>query len=75
MIIEVKGGKNVTIAALRALRGVLENEEAVLAGLIVMEPLGDRKMENFQRFASEAGDLEIEGLARPYPRIQILSVP
>jgi len=55
MIIEVKGGKNVTIADLRALRGVLENEEVLMAGLIVMEALSDRKMQNFQQFASEAG--------------------
>ncbi|MCY4086942.1 MAG: hypothetical protein OXG37_08700 [Actinomycetia bacterium] len=36
MVIEVKGGKHVTIQALRALRGVLERDEAVLAGLIIM---------------------------------------
>ena len=75
MIIEVKGGKNVTIADLRALHSVLEREEALIAGLIVMEPLGERKMRNFQELMAEAGDLEIEHSARPYPKIQILSVP
>jgi len=32
-------------------------------------------MQSLQQFANEAGNLEIEGSARPYPRIQILSVP
>ena len=75
MVLEVKGGANVNIADLRALHSVLEREEAIMAGLIVMEPLGDVKMRNFQKLIGEAGDLEIERSARPYPRIQILSVP
>ena len=75
MVLEVKGGKNVTIADLRALHSVLEREDAMMAGLIIMDPLGDVKMRNFQRLMAEAGDLEVEGSARPYPRMQILSVP
>ena len=75
MVIEVKGGKNVTIADLRALHSVLEREEALMAGFIVMEPLGERKMSNFQKLISEAGDMDVQNSARPYPRIQILSVP
>ena len=73
MVLEVKGGANVTIADLRALHSVLEREEATMAGLIVMEPLGERKMANFKRLVGEAGDLEV--LNRMYPRIQILSIP
>ena len=73
MVLEVKGGTNVTIADLRALHSVLEREEAVMAGLIVMEPLRERKMANFSRLIGEAGDLDI--LRKPYPRIQILSIP
>ena len=46
-----------------------------MAGLIVMEPLGARKMQNFQKLMAEAGDLEVAQTARPYPRMQILSVP
>ena len=72
MAIEVKGGKNVSIADLRALRGVLENETALLAGLIIMDPLGDRKMQNFRRFMGDAGDLDV--LDRQYPRMQVLTV-
>jgi len=75
MVIEVKGGGNVAIAELRALRGVLEREEALMAGLIVMEPLGARKMHNFQQEMARAGTLDIEGAARDYPRMQLLSVP
>jgi len=75
MVIEVKGGGSVAIAELRALRGVLEREEALMAGLIVMEPLGDRKMHNFQQEMARAGALDIEGAARDYPRMQLLSVP
>lgn len=72
MVLEVKGGKNVTIADLRALHSVLEREEAVMAGLIVMDPLSDRKRQNFHRLIAEAGDLEVMG--KFYPRMQILDV-
>ena len=72
MVLEVKGGQSVNIQALRALRGVLDNDDAKLAGLIVMHPLGAVKERNFRRFMADAGDLEIRGM--PYPRMQILTV-
>ena len=72
MVLEVKGGANVTIADLRALHSVLEREEASIADLVIMQPLGDRKLANFQRLTNEAGDLEILGKA--YPSMQILSL-
>ena len=75
MVIEVKGGKNVTILDLRALHSVLEREDAIMAGLIVMEPISDQKMRNFQKLIAKIGDLDIEGSARAYPKMQILSVP
>ena len=74
MVIEVKGGANITLAELRALRGVLEREEALMAGLIVMQPLSERKMRNFQQEMAHAGNLDLEGAARQYPRMQLLSV-
>ena len=74
MILEVKGGKNVSITDLRAVHSVMEQEEALMAGLILMEPLGKRQMTNFLKFAAKAGDLELSGTARSYPRIQILFV-
>lgn len=36
MILEVKGGRNVTIRDLRSLHGALENNHALLAGFIVI---------------------------------------
>ena len=49
------------IAVVRDLRGVLEREEAEMAGLIVMEPLGATKERNFRREMAQAGDLEVHG--------------
>ena len=72
MAIEVKGGMNTAITHLRALGGVLDNDRAMMAGLIYMEPLGVTKERNFRRFMGEAGDVEILGV--PYPRLQMLSV-
>lgn len=75
MVIEVKGGKNVTIADLRSLRGVLEREDALMAGLIVIDKLPLQKAKNFHKWAAAAGDLDIKHAVRRYPRMQILSVP
>ena len=72
MVIEVKGGANVGISVVRDLRGVLEREEADMAGLIVMDALGRRQAANFAREMAAAGDLDIMGMA--YPRMQILTV-
>ena len=72
MIIEVKGGKNVGIGVLRALRGVLEDEMALMAGLIVLEPLSAAKERNYKRFMAEAGDLDVMGVK--YARMQMLTV-
>ena len=43
MVIQVKGGKNVSVKDLRDLRGVLEADEALMAGSIVMRALGVRQ--------------------------------
>ena len=72
MAIEVKGGKNVSIRDLRALKGVLDNDTALMAGLIVMDALGGTKDRNFHRFMAEAGDLDVEGIK--YARMQMLTV-
>lgn len=74
MAIEVKGGKHVNIADLRGLRGALERDEAKLAGLIIMEPLGHVKARNFRREMSAAGVWEGNEVARPYQRMQMLTV-
>ena len=72
MAIEVKGGKNVGINAARELRGVLDNDQAFMAGLIVLEPLGVQKSRNFRKFMASAGDLDVLGVK--YARMQMLTV-
>ena len=72
MVLEVKGGKHVSIQSLRALRGILDVGDAQMAGLIIMEPLRERQRRNFAQFMAQAGDVEFNGF--PYPRMQILSV-
>ena len=72
MVIEVKGGANVNIRDLRALKGVLDYDTALMAGLITMEPLGTTKARNFTRFTADAGSMEILGIE--YPRMQMLTV-
>ncbi len=73
MVLEVKGGKNVGISTVRDLRGVLERDDARMAGLIVMDPLSDGKLRNFEKEMAQAGDLAVSGMN--YSRMQILSVP
>ena len=71
MVLEVKGGVNVGISVVRDLRGVLERDSALLAGLIVMDGLGERKIANFRREMAQAGDLDVLGVL--YPRMQLLT--
>ena len=71
MVLEVKGGKNVGIGVVRDLRGVLERDEAEMAGLIVMDDPGPRKRANFEREMAAAGDLDVFGTL--YPRMQLLT--
>lgn len=72
MVLEVKGGKNVAIKDLRALHSVLNRDEAIMAGLIVMEPLKQQQMQNFKKLMGEAGSLDIG--KKDYPCMQILSI-
>ncbi len=72
MILEVKGGQKVPVANLRSLIGTLEISNAKMAGLIVMEELGERKRRNFQREMDGAGTVKINGT--PYPKVQLLTV-
>ena len=72
MVVEVEGGANPSIRDLRALRGVLDYDMALMAGLIVMQPLGAVKARNFNRSMADAGRLEILGI--DYPRMQMLTV-
>ena len=51
----LKGGKHVTIRDLRAMQGVLDNDEALMASLIIMDPLGPTKDGNFHRDMGAGG--------------------
>ena len=73
MVIEVKGGANVSIADVRALGDVLHRDTALLAGLIVMGDLSPGKAKNFGALMAEAGDLDVLGVK--YPRMQMLTIP
>ena len=73
MILEVKGGNRIDINDLRALAGVLDNEESPLAGFIARKPLGKVKRRNFQDFCLTRGYFEVNG--KSYPRLQILTIP
>lgn len=72
MAIEVKGGRSVGIKEVRELRGVLDNDEALMAGLIVLDAFGPIKERNIRRFMIGAGDLDVMGVK--YPRMQVLTV-
>lgn len=72
MVLEVKGGKNIDISVLRDLRGVLERDNALMAGLIIMDKLGARKSANFESEMACAGDLNENGVS--YPRMQMLTI-
>ena len=72
MAIEVKGGHNVGISVLRELRGVLDTDQALMAGLIVLHPPGNRQRKSFGSFMAQAGTLEAGG--RSYERMQLLTV-
>jgi len=72
MAIEVKGGKNVGIKEARELRGVLDNDDAMMAGLIILDSFGPTKERNIRRFMVEAGDLDVMGVK--YARMQLLTV-
>ena len=72
MVVEVKGGANVNVTDWRALKGVLSRDEALLAGLILMEPLGGAKSRNFAREVMDLEPVNILGIE--YPRMQMLTV-
>ena len=77
MVLEVKGGENITIGMLRDLRGVLEREDdedgtTKMAGLIIMKPLGSTQERNFKQEMASAGDLELKG--EKYARMQLLTI-
>ena len=72
MILEVKGGKSVTQNDLRGLRGALADSGALMAGLIILHPLGATKERNFKREMARAKHVTIRG--RDFPKMQLLTI-
>ena len=72
MVLEVKGGRNVSIRDVRDLRGVLERDTALLAGLVVLHPPSARQRANFAREMAAAGVLTVDGVE--YDRMQLITV-
>ncbi len=72
MFIEVKGGQHVGVGVLRQLRGILEDDLALMAGLIVMHEPSPRSLSNWASIIASAGELEVHG--RMYPKMQVLTV-
>lgn len=72
MVIEVKGGENLNVTDVRSLHGVLERDDAMMAGLIVLHEPKPRQAANFAKEMASAGDEIMAGVA--YPRMQILTV-
>ena len=73
MLIEVKGGAGIGGGVVRKPRGVLSRDNALMAGLIVMDDPGSRKRRSFAQEMAGAGDLEALGVR--YPGMQLLTVP
>ena len=71
MIIEVKGGKNVKVETVRALRGTRPKRRAKMAGLILLEKISKQTRRNWE---SEIEDGFHEVLEMKYPRCQLLTV-
>ena len=71
MKIEVKGGQKIRIESLRALAGVLD-ENNPMGGFITRVTLSETQKANFLDFCREKGEIEINN--KPYSRLQILSV-
>ena len=72
MALEVKGGGNVGINAVRSLKSVLQFENVQMAGLIVLHEPGARQKKNFKETMVLSGDVEING--KKYPKLQLLTV-
>ena len=72
MKISVKGGKTVKPDDLRALAGIIDEEDYPMGGLITRKTLGRIQKQNFLDFCRSRGEVEIAGIL--YPRLQILCI-
>ena len=65
-------GETVKIESLRALAGVIDEEDYPMGGFITRKTLGRMQKKNFLDFCRTKREVEIGGAF--YPRLQILSV-
>ena len=72
MKLQVKGGGTVDIESLRALAGIIDEEDYPMGGFITRKTLGRMQRKNFLDFCETKGEIEIGGVS--YPRLQILCV-
>lgn len=72
MKLEVKGGAKVGIQDLRALAGVIDENDYPLGGFITRKTLGRIQRQNFEDFCRTKGVISIDG--KEYSRLQVLWV-
>ncbi len=72
MKLEVKGGARVGIQDLRALAGVIDENDYPLGGFITRKTLGQIQRQNFQDFCRTKGTITID--SKEYPRLQVLCI-
>ena len=72
MKLEVKGGSTVQIESLRALAGIIDENDYPMGGFITRKKLGKIQSQNFDDFCRTKGTVEING--NVYQRLQFMSV-
>lgn len=72
MKLEVKGTKTVRPESLRALAGIIDEQDFPLGGFITLKTLGRRQREHFEDFCRTKGTIIIN--RKEYPRLQVLCV-
>ena len=72
MKLEVKGGKQIRIESLRALAGIIDEEDYPMGGFITLKTLGRVQKQHFEDFCRSKGTVKIYGV--PYPRLQLICV-
>lgn len=72
MKLEVKGGSTIRVESLRALAGIIDEEDYPMGGFITRKTLGNIQRQHFEDFCREKGTIEIQG--NSYRRLQFLSV-
>lgn len=70
MKLEVKGTKIVRIESLRALAGIIDEQDFPMGGFITLKTLGQIQQQHFQDFCRTKGTISIDG--KEYPRLQVL---